>query len=231
MIHTVYTRQRWQDEDTMIERMKLARATTIPSMVRAAQAALEPVRWAWFVNPRDVELLVDVVTRAGYPGPILPIVEDGYTPLFEEDDLESTLDSDDKVASYFLKRVQGRWRGRDSSTYIVSWQPIKERFEDGALFNHRMRYAADKPSPFYTVYNPTAKCHAYRKKHGHMHRCGAPVEHTNERGAIAVIHGKNTLMDLKSGDTPLAPKRERSTAQARREKRRRRRGRGRRRDR
>jgi hypothetical protein len=231
MIHTVYTRQRWEHEETTIERMRLARATTIPSMVRAAKEAPHPVRWAWFTTERDQERVVDVVRRAGYPGPILTITTDGYVPLYEEDDLQSTLDSDDKVASYFLKRIQSRWRGRRSSTYIVTWQPIKERFEDGALFNHRMRYAADKPSPFYTVYNPTEKCHAYRKKHGHMHLCGAPVELLTERGAIAVIHGKNTLMDLKSGDTPLAPKRERSTAQSRRQKRRRRRGKGRRRDR
>lgn len=229
MIHTVYTRQRWAEEEQTIERMRLARATTIPSMVRAAQAALRPVRWAWFSAARDHERIIDVVTRAGYPGPVVCLDTDGYVPLFEEDDLQTTLDSDDKVASYFLKRVQGRWKP-GTKPYIVSWQPIKERFEDGALFKHRMRYAADRPSPFYTVYNPTARAHAYAKKHGHMHLVGAPVELTTERGAIAVIHPDNTLMDLKSGDTPLAPKRERATAQSRHESRRRRRGRGRRKD-
>lgn len=229
MIHTVYTRQRWADEKQTVERMSLARLTTIPSMVAAAKAALQPVRWAWFSHERDHELIKRIVSRAGYPGPILTLDVDGYVPLFEEDDLQTTLDSDDKVTSYFLKRVQGRWKP-GTKPYIVSWQPIKERLDDGFLFKHRMRYATNRPSPFYTVYNPDARAHAYAKKHGHMHLVGAPVELTTERGAIAVIHGENTLMDLKSGDTPLAPRRERSTAQSRRQKRRRR-GKGRRRDR
>lgn len=232
MIHTVYTRMRYEDEQQLLSRVELARATTIPSMVAAAKRAEYQVRWAWFALERDHERIRSIVTGAGYPGEVITLDRgsEGYVPLYEEDNVQSTLDSDDKVAAYFLARVQRRWKPpvTPPQPYIVTWQPIKERFQDGALFNHRMRYAATKPSPFYSVYNPTEKVHVYAKSHGHMHELGAPVELVNERGAIAVIHGGNALMDIKSGDTPLSPPRGASSAARR--SRRRRRGRGRRGD-
>ena len=200
--HTMYTRQRYDDDHEMRYRMELARETSIASMVAALKRALYPVRWRWAILPRHEELVRQTLLEAGWTGEFLP-TETWPPEQLEDDDISSTLDSDDKVAPGFLRIIQRHWA--PGKPFIVTWQPVKERYSDGAIFEHRFKYTNDRPSPFYAIYNPTSRCYVYRKKHGHMDQLGAPVTMSKERGAIAVIHGRNKLMDISSRDKQLTP--------------------------
>lgn len=205
MIHSMYTRQRYADEEELAYRMELAAKTSIPSMVDSAGLAPHPVRWVWAVLERDKARVSDTLLEAGWQGSI--VLQDSWPPAqLLDDHISSTLDSDDRVASFYLTKMQKRWK--PGPTFVVTWQPIKQRLEDGELFQHRMTYATNRPSPFYAVYNPSEECYVYARSHGQMHLCGAPVELARERirGAIAVIHDRNKLMDLRKGDTPLRRK-------------------------
>lgn len=192
MIHTVYTRQRY-DDGPFQERMELALETCIPAMVAAAAKCQHPVRWAWRAHPHHAESLVDTVRAGGWKGELEVLEEFG--PF---GDVQSTLDSDDRIEPHFLHRVQ--LCHRPGAPFVVTWQPIKQRLSDGAKFAHRMKYQAYKPSNFYAVYNPTAAVHVYARKHGEMHLLGAPCRVAGDRGAIVVIHAGNPNQTINGRD-------------------------------
>jgi hypothetical protein len=201
MIHTVYTRQRY-DDGPFMKRMLLAVETCIPAMIEAARQVPEDVvlRWAWRAHARHSSAIYETLRGAGWSGGIE--VVDVFGPA--SDQIQSSLDSDDRIGPGFLRMQQGHYR--PGGPFIVTWQPEKQRLEDGRIFRHRMRYKANLPSPFYAVFNPGPTVHAYRVKHGAMHTL-APCTLSSEPGAIAVIHAGNKHMDLNRYDLPMPRRR------------------------
>jgi hypothetical protein len=203
---SVCTRQRYDDDDTFERRMDLARRTCIPAVVAAAElpavvAAAEifgaSLTWRWRAHERHAPDVWAAVAGAGWPGRIE--VVDDFGP--ETDDVQVTLDSDDRIEPGYLATVMSYWRrGR---TELRTWQPIKQRLSDGRLHRHRFRYRVKKRvSPFYAIYNPTEELYAYCASHGKLHELVQP-KWMKGPGAIAVIHGDNALMDLRAGDIRL----------------------------
>lgn len=196
MRHTVYTQQHYADDGVFAARMELARRTSIPAMLHAAALTHHPVRWAWQVRERHEWLVRQVLEEEGWTGEIMTIR--GFAPF--GDDVQSTLDSDDRIEPGFLATVQGYYR--PDETFIVTWQPVKQDLETGDFYRHRRRYAATGPSMFYAVYNPTDQVRVYAKTHERMHWL-APTLLATDAGAIAVIHGANALATITEADIPL----------------------------
>lgn len=197
MIHTVYTRQHYVDDSTFAARMELARRTSIPAMLEASAQAEHPVRWAWQVREPHEELLRRVLEEEGWTGELRAIRH--FAPF--DDDVQSTLDSDDRITSSFLATIQDAYR--PGAPYILTWQPAKTDLHTGRFYHHRRRYSSRCPSPFYAVYNPTLSCRVYAKTHERMHEL-APTALAPEAGAIAVIHGANALARIDERDVPFS---------------------------
>jgi hypothetical protein len=206
IFHTVYTRQCYDDDKHFRARMELARRTCIPAMVAAAKN-LKPdvvIAWAWRAHERHLEAIERIVRDGGWTHALEVLQHFGPG----RDDIQSTLDSDDRIRPTFLYTIEASYftiQGyeRPRLTELRSWQPIKQRLEDGACFRHRYRYEEKgRVSPFYAIYNPTAEVHVYARSHGQMHQLLEP-RWSREPGAIAVIHGANRLMDLRASDTPI----------------------------
>jgi hypothetical protein len=216
---TVCTRQRYEDDETFRKRMALARKTCIPAVIAAAEElqeladiALErgvedrwaklDVAWRWLVLDRHIVEATEVIRSAGWRWRLQ--LASAWGP--EDDDVQVTLDSDDRIEPEYLVTVASHWR--PGKTELRSWQPIKQRLKDGRLHRHRYRYRVKgRVSPFYAVYNPTERVHAYVVSHGKLHELIEPIW-MRDPGAIAVIHGENALMDLRAGDVRIeAPSR------------------------
>jgi hypothetical protein len=181
--------------------MLLALDTCIPSMRIAARFAPYPVRWIWAIAPEDADLVLSSLDAGGWTGGILLLsIMQGQ----REDTIQTALDSDDRIGPDFLTVVQSYWRP-SSAPYLITWQPVKQDFHTGKLYRHSSRYREDKPSPFYTVYNPDPSTQIYSRKHGEMH-LAFPSRRTylgHEGGAVAVIHSDNKLQKITPQDLPL----------------------------
>lgn len=200
MRHHLFTRQRYEDDDFR-RRMDLALRTCIPAVLEAAATLAPGFRWTWKAHTHHESEIRRILETEGWTHE-LAVVEK-FTPPTEHADLHSTLDSDDIIGPEFLSVQQAYWK--PGITEIRSWQPIKLRLSDGALFRHRFRYAAKgRVSPFYAVYNPTPSVYAYSASHMDM-QDHAPTTWHSDPGAICVVHGGNALNSINHRDRRIEP--------------------------
>lgn len=191
MKHSVYTRQAYVDDERFYARMDLAKKTCIPAMIAAALRAQHPVRWVWWAFPRHHAHVRTVVRGYGWTGPLTVTSGDSW---LADDDIQTTLDSDDQVDAGFLQNVQDLHE--PGAPYLVSWQPVKLELATGQRYRMRMRYSGSTPSMFYSIYNPTSDVRVYALTHTRMSELCKSFLAPVEGSAFAVIHDGNHLMQI-----------------------------------
>lgn len=197
MKHVIYTRCKYDTTEEVARRLKLSRRFTIPAM--ADQQDCEPVRWVWLCQPEHEQLIEDAV-RSRYDGELRFNIRD------KDDNIQTTLDSDDWIAPSWLAHIQSQYQP-GTKPYIRYYHPWRYQISTGKWF--KPARIASWTSMFYAVYNPTEEFRVYFRRHTQirtsalLHVAAVPQE-----GFCAlVIHDHNKCTVIKKGDIEIpAPK-------------------------
>lgn len=192
--HVIYTRCDYISRAETSRRLRLSERFTIPAMASQKNILSQP-KWVWLCKPDDIDQIRRAVRSAGYAGEL------AFNERGANEQIQTTLDSDDWVASDWLCDIQSRYSS--GRTFIRYYHPWRYEMQTGQWY--KPRRIASWTSMFYSVYNPTVACRVYFRRHTQIVSTKeVSVEPVKQEGFCAlVIHDHNKCTTIKRGDIPI----------------------------